>query len=127
MAKILIVDHDQDFLDATAERLRGEGHEIDVCVEAAKVAPMVAMGGYAMLLMDVNMPSLNAEDLLAVLRNIKSTSHTRVILWSLDKEVETQALAKKYEAEYINKDADRAAFASLVRHSFASKPPGMPT
>lgn len=126
MSKILILDHDEDFLQTTAERLRGEGHEIDVCTEAAKIPQMVAMGGYAMLLVDVNMPNLNAEDLLAVLRNIKSTSQTRVILWSPDDTDEIRDLAKRYEAEYIDKNADRGEFAALVRRSFASKPPGMP-
>lgn len=126
MSKILIVDHDVDFLTRTSERLTKEGHTVETCTHASKVAMMVAMGNYAMLLLDVNMPELNAEDLLAVLRNIKATSQTRVILWSNTDEEGSRSLAQRYEAEYINKGVDGGAVAAVVRHSFASKPPGMP-
>lgn|SRR5690606_34432289 len=126
MAKILIVDHDQDFLEQRAARLTNEGHEVDTCMKAGDVPRLVATGGYAMLLLDVSMPGLNAEDLLALLRNLKSTSQTRVIVWSDGEDDGPRTLAKTYEAEYINKGANPTEFAGLVRHSFNSRPPGLP-
>jgi DNA-binding NtrC family response regulator len=127
MSKILIVDHDPSFLERTTARLVEEGHQVDQCTEASQVPHMVATGSYAMLLLEVGMPNLNAEDLLALLRNLKSTSQTRVIVWSAAGDPGVPDLAKKYEAEFIQKDADPKSFAGLVRQSFASKPPGIPT
>ena len=77
-----------------------------------------------MLLMDLNMPGLNVGDLLALLRNLPTFFQTRVILLSDGDASELKLTAQKFECEPMKKAQDEEALRGLVRHSFASMPPG---
>ncbi len=126
MSRLLIVDSDDAYLAAARDRLSGERHEVDICNSASEVPGKVVAGNYSMLLLDMDLPNLAVGDLLALLRNIPTFMTTRVILLSTVDEEERRAQAKHFECEFLVKSGDGEALASLVRHSFASRPPGMP-
>jgi DNA-binding response OmpR family regulator len=126
VAKLLIVDSDDAYLEASQQRLTGENHIVDICNTAAEVPGKVVAGNYSMLLLEMDLPKLNVGDLLALLRNIPNFRTTRVILLSSADTDERRATAKQFECEFLLKTADGNALAGLVRHSFASRPPGLP-
>ena len=127
MAKLLIVDSDDAYLEAAQQRLTGELHVVDICNNASDVPGKVLSGNYSMLLLDLDLPNLKVEDLLALLRHIPTFRTTRVILLSAVDTEERRAEAKEFECEFLLKSAGNEALSSLVRHSLASRPPGLPT
>lgn len=127
MSKLLIVDGDDAYLEAARERLSGEGHEVDICSKASDVPSKVVTGNYSMLLLDFDLPQLNVGDLLALLRNIPTFRTTRVVLLSNVDSNERRTTAKEFECEFLLKGEESEALARVVRHSFASRPPGLPT
>jgi CheY-like chemotaxis protein len=127
MSKLLIVDSDEAYLNTASERLRGEGHTVDTCATPAEVPSHVLKGEYDMLLIDYDLPGLNVGDLLPLLRNVPSFRQTRVVLLSSVDDEERRATAKQYECEFLMKGSESEALTSVVRHSFASRPPGLPS
>lgn len=125
MAKMLIVDGDE-YLEIASKRLADERHQVDTCNNAADVAGKVVSGNYQMLLVDLDLPNLAVGDMLPLLRNLPTFAQTRVILLSNVDTPERRETAKKYECEFLVKTGDGEALAQVVRHSFASKPPGLP-
>lgn len=126
MAKLLIVDSDDAYLEAAKQRLSAELHVVDICSSASEVPGKVVTGNYSMLLLDFDLPNLIVGDLLALLRNIPTFRSTRVILLSTVENDERRSTAKHFECEFLLKTEDGEALAQLVRHSFASRPPGLP-
>lgn len=126
MAKLLIVDSDDAYLEAAARRLTEDLHVVDICNNASDVPAKVVSGNYSMLLLDLDLPNLAVEDLLALLRHIPTFRTTRVILLSNVDTEERRAEAKEFECEFHLKCSDAEALTTLVRRSFASRPPGLP-
>lgn len=126
MSKLLIVDSDEGYLKTAKQRLAREQHDVDICNNAAEVPGKVVAGNYSMLLLDLDLPNLAVEDLLALLRHIPTFRTTRVILLSKVDTEERRAEAREFECEFLLKSADAEALATLVRRSFASRPPGLP-
>lgn len=126
MAKLLIVDSDDAYLESAKQRLTDELHVVDTCNNASEVPGMVVTGSYSMLLLDLDLPKLAVGDLLALLRNIPTFRTTRVILLSTVDSDERRSTAKQFECEFLVKTNDGEALSRLVRHSFASRPPGLP-
>jgi len=126
MSKLLIVDSDEAYLSAASERLRGEQHTVDTCAKPSEVPSMVLKGQYDMLLLDFDLPQLNVGDFLALLRNLPTFQQTRVILLSTTDDEERRATAQQFECEFLMKGNESTALPAAVRHSFSSRPPGLP-
>jgi len=127
MSKLLIADSNEAYLNSASERLRGEGHTVDTCASPTDVPGYVLKGEYDMLLIDFDLPKLNVGDLLALLRNIPTFRQTRVVLLSEADDSERRATAQTYECEFLIKGNESEALTAVVRHSFASRPPGLPS
>lgn len=69
-AKILVVDDDRDFADATAEFLEISGYPVDVCFTAKAGTEAVKKNRYDVVLLDVGLPDRSGCDAWAEMRRI---------------------------------------------------------
>ncbi|WP_242338249.1 MULTISPECIES: response regulator [Anaeromyxobacter] len=90
-ARILVVDDDEMHLVCTKELLEAEGYEVLVHVGAFGATQQVLLNAPDLVLVDVNMPALSGEGLVAVLRGREKTRGVRILLHSSNDE---QALRK---------------------------------
>lgn len=67
MARILVVDDDQNFLTLTETLLKEEGHEVKTCTDPHKTIETLAAEGYQCVLLDYHMPKLDGQDLLRLI------------------------------------------------------------
>jgi CheY-like chemotaxis protein len=82
MARILVIDDDLTHLDLTRELLEAEGHAVAVHRGAFGATERVMVERPDLVLVDVNMPALSGEGLVAVLRAREQTRDARILLHS---------------------------------------------
>lgn len=85
-AKILVIDDDPTHLLCTRELLEAEGYEVEVHQTAFGATEKVMQRSPDLLLVDVNMPALSGESLVALLRRRERTRHVPVLLCSSNDE-----------------------------------------
>ncbi len=76
MAKILLVDDNQDVLFVAKGALMSEGHEITVALDGEECLEILQNKTFDLILLDVMMPGINGWD---VCKKIKSDPKTRDI------------------------------------------------
>lgn len=67
--KVLIVDDEEDFLEALAERLRSRGIEVDTTTNGLEALSLVAKERYHAIFLDYAMPGINGLETLKLLLN----------------------------------------------------------
>lgn len=84
--RILVVDDDPTLLSCTKELLEDEGYDVLVHAGAFGATEKVMQHTPELVLVDVNMPALSGEGLVAVLRRHPRTRDVRVLLYSSNDE-----------------------------------------
>lgn len=84
--KILIVDDDELHLTCAREILEAEGYEVEVHRTAFGATEQVIRGRPDLVLVDVNMPALSGEALMAILRRRIHAPGVRLFLYSSNDE-----------------------------------------
>ncbi len=83
MARVLVVDDDQDLLQLVVSRLRQAGHQAAGAATAAKALELVAQrGAPEVAVLDVSLPDMNGYDLLTRLRGEAPTGHMPAVFVS---------------------------------------------
>jgi DNA-binding NtrC family response regulator len=67
--KVLLVDDEEDFLDAVAERMRARGIEVSTTTSARDALEMIAQKSYDAIVMDLMMPELEGTEALKAIKN----------------------------------------------------------
>ena len=67
--KVLLVDDEEDFLDAVAERMRARGIEVSTTTSARDALEMIAEKSYDAIVMDLMMPELEGTEALKAIKN----------------------------------------------------------
>jgi CheY-like chemotaxis protein len=92
-SKILVVDDDPTHLACARELLEADGHEVVIHETAFGATEKVKSERPDLLLLDVNMPALSGEALVAILREREATRETPVVLYSSNDEASLQRAA----------------------------------
>ncbi|MDG6107509.1 response regulator [Dactylosporangium aurantiacum] len=73
MARILVVDDEQDVLELLVKRLRADGHEVLAAASGAEALAAVARHGLPeAAILDVDLPGMDGVELLDQLRRIRA-------------------------------------------------------
>lgn len=114
-AKILVVDDEDMVLLAIESTLQLAGYESVIsCRESRQVPDMIRDGDYGLILLDLNMPHLNGEKLLEMIK--ESFSEIPVIVITGAVEVETAVRCMKGGAfDYILKPVNEERLLSSVK------------
>lgn len=72
--RILVVDDEQDLCEILRFNLEAEGYEVDTALSAEEALPMVAKGGYSLLLLDVMMDRRSGFEMAGLLRSQGDTT-----------------------------------------------------
>lgn len=113
--RILVVDDDPSQLELIARSLQHEGFEVMTCENPIGVTNVVRSFVPHVVLMDVDIPALSGDRVLAIARK-SSPPMTRFILHSASDESVLRTLANQAEADgYISKSVTGADLAFRIR------------
>jgi CheY-like chemotaxis protein len=102
--RILVIDDDELHLFCTKELLEAEGYEVLVHMGALGATEQVLLDAPDLVLVDVNMPALSGEGLVAVLRGREKTRCVRILLHSSNDEHALRTAARRLEIDgYVPK------------------------
>jgi DNA-binding NtrC family response regulator len=118
--KVLLVDDEQDFLDALAQRMQSRGMDVTATTSAEEALAKVAEEPFDAIILDLMMPKINGLSLLKSIK--KERPELQVILLtgfvSLEKGIEAM---KSGAVDFLEKPADVAQLAAIVQKAKAQK------
>ena len=125
--RVLVVDDDVDQLMLLERTLNAYGFEVRTHRSSLGVSNLVRNANPDLVLLDVNIPALSGDKVLALARNQAPTT-TRFILYSASDESKLRSLALASGADgYISKSVQGEELAQRLR-AFRLKPrPPTPT
>lgn len=108
MAKILVVDDEQDSREMVQQALEGE-HEVFAVENWVHIADYIFKHDIDLILMDVNMPGLKGDKLTEILmKQSKTRKPLNIVLFSALDEAELKEKVKEVNANgYILKTFDK--------------------
>jgi two-component system, OmpR family, response regulator len=114
--RVLIVDDDADVLSMVARVLRGQNIEVTVSATSLGVSNLIRRSTPDVVLIDVHIPELSGDALVAVARR-QAPSHTRFVLYSSCDEEQLRERAKRVGADgFISKSVDPYRLPDLLRN-----------
>ena len=78
--KILIADDSEEMTKMLDRFLRSQGYECTICCNSKNALDELCKGGYAVCLLDINMPGLSGIDILKEIGKIKNLLTSIVII-----------------------------------------------
>jgi CheY-like chemotaxis protein len=122
---ILIIDDDRTVLETSASMLRSRGYGVVTWSNTLGRLGAMVEAQPDLVLLDVNMPLVPGDELLALIRDTPALSHIPVVLFSSNDETELRRLARRSGAAgYIPKSELGGDFAGRVAGFLARTPPG---
>jgi CheY-like chemotaxis protein len=124
--RILVIDDDETHLVCTKELLEEEGYDVQIHATAFGATEKVMSGRPDLVLVDVNMPALSGEGLVAVLRRREATRRIPILLHSSNDEDVLREAARRLGIEGYVCKGDPAqlvrAIAAALRVSAPTRP-----
>lgn len=80
MAKILLVEDDQNLRDIYFARFQAEGYEISVAANGEEALATVVKVKPDLIVLDVMMPRISGFDVLDIIRSTPDIAHTKVVM-----------------------------------------------
>ena len=125
MARILVVDDDNDILTMAERVLSHSGHSTVVASDAIKAMDILNQVNFDLLISDANMPHYTGYDLIKTVRNSKRFDEMAVaMLTSLRARKDVEKAVHLGADDYIVKPIDPILFAQKVEAIFEKRPPG---
>jgi len=87
--RILAVDDEKIFREVLSRLLSQQGHEVTTAEDGFKALNIVAEHAFDIILLDMQMPGLNGDEILQQLKNDPKSSHIPVIMISAVDEIHT--------------------------------------
>ncbi len=115
--RVLIVDDDPTDGELAQRRLGALDIDVDFHDGPEGAVDRIRDGGYAVVLLDLNMPGISGLQILHALR--ESHSDIRVLLYSAMEEPSLADVAKTAGVDHLNKTASRTALVDKVRSLLA--------
>jgi CheY-like chemotaxis protein len=99
MAKIMLVEDDNNLREIYGARLLAEGHEIVAAKDGEEALAMAVKEKPDLIISDVMMPRISGFDMLDILRNAPETRETKVIMMTALSQAEDKARADQLGAD----------------------------
>ncbi len=113
--RVLIVDDDQQQLDLVSRRFKLEGFEVATTTTSFGTSNLIRSFSPNVVLLDVNIPALTGDKLLAVARTV-APPDTRFVLYSACDESRLRELATRAQADgWISKSTELGVVADRLR------------
>lgn len=99
MAKIMLVEDDNNLREIYGARLLAEGHQIVAAKDGEEALALAVKEKPDLIISDVMMPRISGFDMLDILRNAPETKYTKVIMMTALSQAEDKARADKLGAD----------------------------
>lgn len=99
MAKIMLVEDDNNLREIYGARLQAEGHEVVSAQDGEAALALAVKEKPDLIISDVMMPRISGFDMLDILRNAPETKNTKVIMMTALSQVEDRTRAEKLGAD----------------------------
>jgi len=104
MARILVVDDQEDVLQTTALVLRKDGHEVLTASDGEECLEVARSAHPDLILLDIEMPGIDGWEALRLLRLDEATASIPVAMYTILYDLREKVRALKYGAqEYVAK------------------------
>jgi DNA-binding NtrC family response regulator len=118
--KVLLVDDEQDFLDALSERMRARGMEVTTSTSATDALKKAGKESYDAIVLDLMMPEMDGLEALQEIK--KNNPELQVILLTGHATVEKGIEAMKLGAtDFLEKPADLKTLTEKIKNAHARK------
>lgn len=122
--KVLVVDDSRTAREAVQLILEHAGYQVLLMDTALGVSNIVRDERPDLILMDVNMPALDGDKVVTLLRSRRRDDHTLVLLHSSRPETELAVLAARCGADgFLKKTLDPVILPAEVARWLARSPP----
>ncbi len=113
--KILVVDDSSSALNLTRYALEGAGYNVITKREAVLVSSTILHEKPDIVLLDVNMPSVQGDKLVEIIRNHPANAGTMLLLYSIKPAEELEELVRECGADgFLQKGSDANLLASQI-------------
>ena len=99
MAKIMLVEDDNNLREIYGARLLAEGHEIVTAKDGEEALATAVKEKPDLIISDVMMTRISGFDMLDILRNATETKYTKVIMMTALSQAEDKARADNLGAD----------------------------
>jgi CheY-like chemotaxis protein len=120
--RILIVDDDPTHLACARDLLEAEGYAVDVHQSGFGATERLILSRPDLVLIDVNMPALSGEGLVAILRRRVHAAGVRVLLYSSNDEDALRKAATRLEIDGYVCKGDPEELRRKVGRALAARP-----
>ncbi|MFP4686600.1 MAG: response regulator [bacterium] len=103
--KVLIVDDEQEILDALDTYLTMQGYEVETCASSTVAGERIKESSYSIIMLDINMPKISGIELLEDIKDVEPSCEVIMITGfnSLDKTLDAR---DRGASEYLLKPLD---------------------
>lgn len=116
MARILVVDDQEDILQTTALILSKDGHDVLTANDGIAALEAARAGSPDMILLDIEMPGMDGWETLRLLRLDAATRDVPVAMFTILFDLREKVRALKYGAqEYVTKPFEMEDLLRRVR------------
>lgn len=124
MAKIMLVEDDNNLREIYGARLLAEGHEIVAAKDGEEALATAVKEKPDLIISDVMMPRISGFDMLDILRNAPETKETKVIMMTALSQAEDKARADNLGADryLVKSQVTLEDVAKVVRDVLDGKP-----
>ena len=118
--KVLLIDDEQDFLDALSERMRARDMEVTTSTSAAAALKKAEKESYDAIVLDLMMPEMDGLEALQQIK--KNNPELQVILLTGHATVEKGIEAMKLGAtDFLEKPADLKTLTEKIKNAHTKK------
>ena len=118
--KVLLVDDEQDFLDAMATRMKDRGMDVSATTSAADALKLVESGAYDAVVLDLMMPEMDGLEVLKAIK--EKRPEVQIILLTGHATVQKGVEAMRFGAmDFIEKPADLKVLTEKIKQASAQK------
>jgi two-component system cell cycle response regulator DivK len=115
VSHILIIEDNEQNARMAAKLLRHAGHEVFIAEDGESGMIALLEAPPDLVLVDLGLPDIDGQTIVAILRQQPGLSHTSVIAFTAWPEEQAQQMARAYNCDgIITKPIDTRAFAGQV-------------
>lgn len=111
--RILVVDDEQEFVEALASLIRENDYEVDIALSAYSALDMISADGYDLLVADLNLPGMDGIELIRRVQESKPAIKAIIVTGYPSTGTRDEAI-RLHTVDYIVKPFSMDRFFSAV-------------